>query len=61
MTDGKKYICWTKINCSWLGSHDWVMHGTAMGSPEGFTIVDFKDLDGDELYSENTLIKQTIY
>ena len=33
--------------------YDWVMHGVTMGSPEGFTIVDFKDLDGDELYSEN--------
>ena len=33
--------------------YDWVVHAVTMGSPDGFTIVDFKDLDGDNIYSES--------
>ena len=38
-----------------LGTYpeDFVIHAIAMGSSNGFTVVDFKDLDGDGVYSVN--------
>ena len=32
---------------------DFVIDAVAMGSPDGFTVLDFKDLNGDGVYSDN--------
>ena len=37
---------------------DWNMNALILGSPDGFTVVDFKDFDGNNIYSEgDSLIK----
>ena len=33
--------------------YDWVANGIAMGSSEGFTVLEFKDKDGNGIYGEN--------
>ena len=39
--------------------YDWVANGIAMGSSEGFTVLEFKDKDFDGVYSENDSLLNT--
>ncbi len=41
--------------------YDWVMDAVSMGSSDGFTIVDFKDMDGDGIYSEPDVLINSKY
>ena len=60
---GKEHLRWTEINsCGTEGNidpfrttypQDFVIDAVAMGSPDGFTVLDFKDPNGDGVYSDN--------
>ena len=41
--------------------YDWVMNAVSMGSSDGFTIVDFEDMDGDGIYSDQDVLINSKY
>ena len=41
--------------------HDWVMDAVSMGSSDGFTIVDFQDMDGDGIYGDQDVLINSKY
>ena len=40
---------------------DWTMDAVSMGSSDGFTVVDFKDMDGDGIYGEEDMLITSKY
>ena len=51
----------TDIILGGIYPYDWTMDAVSMGSSDGFTVVDFKDMDGDGIYGEADMLLTSKY
>ena len=51
----------TDIILGGIYPYDWTMDAVSMGSSDGFTVVDFKDMDGDGIYGEEDMLLTSKY